>query len=107
MFLSTLALTQRLVHRTVPGINPFGLEPALAQALRASREPVSDSYLSIGVLGLRVLPERKDMPSERPWMAGLARWASTQKPEVEEFSSRQWWRLGLFTRARRPIGERH
>lgn len=91
-FLRTLALTQRLVHQTAPAINPFGLEPIWFALCEQSGGQYPDCYIFIGVLGLRLLPERKDMPSDRSWMTGLARWAATQRPDVEEFS-RRWLAL--------------
>jgi tetratricopeptide (TPR) repeat protein len=88
-FLSTVAMTQRLVHKTAPAIKPFGLEPLWLALCEQAGSQYPNSYLSIGLLGLRLLPERDDMPSDRPWITGLARWAAAQKPELEEFS-RQW-----------------
>jgi hypothetical protein len=88
-FLSTLALTQRLVPKAAPKLNRFGLEPLWLTLCERAGSEYPSSYLSIGLLGLRLLPEREGMPSERPWMTGLARWATAQKPELEHFS-RQW-----------------
>ena len=93
--LSTLALTQRVVLKSDVGVNPFGLEPHWLRLCEQAGSQYPSSYVSIGLLGLRMLPERKDMPSERPWMAGLARWASAQKPKLGDFS-RQWWALKVL-----------
>lgn len=87
-----MALTQRLVHKIASNINPFGLEPLWLRICEQAGNQYPESYLSIGLLGLRLLPDRKGMPSERPWLAGLARWATAQRPQRDEFS-RQWWSL--------------
>lgn len=88
----TMALTQRLVQKTRPDSNQFALEPMWLQLCERAGSHYPASYLSIGLLGLRVLPERKDVPNERPWMMGLALWACTQEPTVERFSQ-EWWAL--------------
>lgn len=67
---TTWALTQRL-----PSIDVSGLEPFWLRVCEQAGEGYPATYLSIGLLGLRSLPERPDCPSERLWMAGLLRWA--------------------------------
>jgi tetratricopeptide (TPR) repeat protein len=89
---STLALTQRLFSTADHGIKGLELEPFWLAICEQAGGALPDSYLSIAILGLRSLPPRKGMPSEGPWMAGLARWGSTQRPDVNEFS-RHWWAL--------------
>ncbi len=94
----TLALTQRLVAGTEPTANPFALEPLWLHICEQAGSSFPSHYLAVGLLGLRMLPEQEGIPSERPWMAGLVRWAIGQTPIVTEFSQ-QWWALkGLYPR---------
>jgi len=91
-FLRTLALAQRVVAEADPEVNPFALEALWLRLCEQAGTAFPARYRDIGFLGLRMLPERDDAPSERPWMTGLVRWAVGQNPSVEEFS-RQWWAL--------------
>ncbi len=94
----TLALTQRLVAGTEPAANPFALEPLWLRICEQAGSSFPSHYLAVGLLGLRMLPEREGTPSERPWMAGLVRWAVGQTPLITEFAQ-QWWALkGLYPR---------
>ncbi|MCH7710204.1 MAG: hypothetical protein IH903_01065, partial [Proteobacteria bacterium] len=96
--LRTLALTQRIVAVADPAVNPFALEPFWLHVCKHAGGALPKHFLGIGLLGLRMLPEREGAPSERPWMAGLVYWAIGQKPTAEEFSQ-QWWALkGLYPR---------
>lgn len=96
--LRTLALTQRIVAVADPAVNPFALEPFWLHVCEHAGGAFPKHFLGIGLLGLRMLPERQSAPSERPWMAGLVCWAIGQKPTAEEFSQ-QWWALkGLYPR---------
>ena len=96
--LRTLALTQRIVTDSDSAANPFALEPLWLRICKRAGTAFPANYLAVGVLGLRMLPEREGAPSERPWMTGLVNWAFGQKPTVEEFSQ-QWWALkGLYPR---------
>ena len=97
-FLRTLALTQRIAADADPAANPFALEPLWLRVCEHAGVAFPKHFLGIGLLGLRMLPEREDAPSERPWMAGLVYWAIGQKPTAGEFSQ-QWWALkGLYPR---------
>ena len=97
-FWRTLALTQRLAADTAPAANPLALEPLWLRICERAGTAYPASYLGVGLLGLRLLPERDGAPLERPWMAGLACWASGQKPAIEKFEQ-QWWALkGLYPR---------
>ena len=94
----TLALTQRRVARAEPTANPFALEPLWLRICEHAGNTFPSHYLAVGLLGLRMLPEREGTPSERPWITGLGRWAIGQSPLVTEFSQ-QWWALkGLYPR---------
>ena len=96
--LRTLALTQRIVTDADSAANPFALEPFWLHVCEQASSTFPKHFLGIGLLGLRMLPERKGAPSERPWMAGLVCWAIGQKPTAKEFSQ-QWWALkGLYPR---------
>ncbi len=90
-FLRTLALTQRLIAAG-EAASPFALEPLWLYICEQAGGAFPKHYLAIGLLGLRMLPEREGMPSKRPWMTGLSCWATSQKPPVKEFE-RQWWGL--------------
>ena len=97
-FLRTLALTQHIVAEVETTVDPFALESLWLRVCEQAGSAFPKHYLDIGLLGLRMLPERKDAPPERPWMAGLVCWAIGQKPSIEEFS-RKWWALrGLYPR---------
>lgn len=97
-FFRTLALTQRVVVGLEATANPFALEPLWLQICEQAGSSFESHYLAVGFLGLRMLPEREGIPSERPWMAGLARWATAQRPSITDFSQ-QWWTLkGLYPR---------
>ena len=85
-FLRTLALTQRIVAEAESTVNPFSLESLWLRICEQAGTAFPKHYLDIGLLGLRMLPEREGAPSERPWMAGLVYWAIGQNPPVEEFS---------------------
>ena len=94
----TLALTQRRVAGAEPTANPFALEPLWLRICEQAGSSFPPHYLAVGLLGLRMLPEREGSPSERPWITGLGRWAMGQTPLVAEFSQ-QWWALkGLYPR---------
>lgn len=95
-FLRTLALTQRIIADVEPAANPFALEPLWLRICEHAGTAVPSHYLAVGLLGLRMLPEREGAPSERPWMTGLGYWAIGQKPTIKDFSQ-QWWALkGLY-----------
>jgi len=96
-YLSTLALTQRLLME-VQDLNRMALEPYWISVCEQSGGMLPETYLSIGLLGLRLLPERTGSPSERPWMTGLARWATVRRPPLKAFTQ-QWLMLkGLYPR---------
>ena len=98
VFWRTLALTQRLVADGNSRMSPLALEPFWLRMCEHSGTAFPANYLAVGLLGLRMLPEREGAPLERPWMAGLVRWAIAQEPTIEEFSQ-QWWALkGLYPR---------
>jgi len=90
-YLSTLALTQRLAGAQAK-LNRLGLEPCWISICEQAGGSLPASYLHIGLLGLRFLPERQDMPNDRPWMIGLARWATVRRPRTDDFA-RQWLAL--------------
>ena len=97
-FFRTLALTQRMVADVEPSANPFALEPLWLRICEQAGSTFASHYLAVGLLGLRMLPESEDAPSERPWMAGLGLWAIGQTPSISDFSQ-QWWSLkGLYPR---------
>lgn len=98
-FFRTLALTQRLVAGAEPTANPFAFEPLWLRVCEQAGSTFAPHYLAVGLLGLRMLPEHPDgIPSERLWMAGLAGWATAQRPSVTDFSQ-HWWALkGLYPR---------
>lgn len=91
-FLRTLALTQRIVAEAESTVNPFALESLWLHVCEQAGTGFPEHYLGVGLIGLRMLPEREGAPSERPWMAGLVRWAVGQKPPAKAFS-RHWWAL--------------
>lgn len=107
-YLSTLALTQRLVSQA-PGITRLGLEPFWVALCEQSGGVLPATYLHIGLLGLRNLPERADAPNDRPWMLGLARWATLRRPAPEAFAKRWYALKALYPRTpafwRRAISE--
>jgi len=96
-YLSTLAITQRLVSRQT-SVTQFGLEPHWISICEQADGQLPAAYLQIGLLGLRLLPEREDMPSDRPWMRGLARWATVRRPPVEAFRQNWWTLKALYPR---------
>jgi tetratricopeptide (TPR) repeat protein len=89
-FYRALAQTQRVVARQTRN-DPFGLEPLWLNLCQRAGTSMPEHYLSIALLGLRTLPERKAVPSERPWMYGLALWAVARAPSSDAF--RQQWNL--------------
>ena len=98
VFWRTLALTQRLVTDAEPTANPLALEPFWLRMCEHSGAAFPTHYLTVGLLGLRLLPEREGAPLERPWMTGLASWAVAQRPPIEQFAQ-QWWALkGMYPR---------
>ena len=97
-FFRALALTQHTVAEVETTLDPFAFEPLWLHVCEQAGSAFPSHYLDVGLLGLRMLPEREGAPPERPWMAGLVRWAVGQKPHVKEFS-RHWWALkGLYPR---------
>lgn len=79
---STWALTQRFVEAGAP----LELEPFWLTMCEGVGDSYPRSYLQIALLGLRMLPERTDVPSERAWLNGLLRWAVARSPSADEFS---------------------
>lgn len=90
-YLSTLALTQRLLQ-DVTDLHRTALEPYWIAVCEQAGGMLPQTYLQIGLLGLRLLPERSGAPNERPWMTGLARWATLRRPPLKVFTQ-QWLML--------------
>jgi tetratricopeptide (TPR) repeat protein len=94
-----LALTQPLVKKAASQDLGVGDLSWLWQRIcRESGGRLPRHYLSIGLLGLRRLPENEG-GSEVPWVAGLAQWALAQNPSAREFKA-EWLALKpLYPRA--------
>ena len=87
--LSTLALTQRVIAASLNSTRQYELMPLWLTICEGAGTLYPRTYLALGLLGLRQLPERPGVANERAWMSGLARWAANLRPSVEEFS-REW-----------------
>ncbi|MFZ1963166.1 MAG: hypothetical protein WAU78_06825 [Roseiarcus sp.] len=97
-YLRMLALTQPLVTKFAPEIGANSLEPMWQRICREAGGRLPRHYLSLGLLGLRRLPET-DEGSEVPWVSGLAQWALAQHPSDSEFKA-EWLALKpLYPRA--------
>lgn len=97
-FWRMLALTQPLVANSAADIDPRGLEPMWRRICREAGGRLPRHYLSIGLLGLRRLPEIEE-GGELPWVSGLAQWAMAQQPSDDEFKA-EWFALKpLYPRA--------
>jgi hypothetical protein len=83
--LTAVALTQTIAAQC-DQVAPLGLEPYWLNICEMAGSSLPQSYLSIALLGLRMLPEREGQPNERPWMSGLAKWAAIQQPPTELFA---------------------
>ena len=66
-----LALTQPIVFESAPNISAYDLMPMWQEVCRQADGPLRRHYLSIGLLGLRRLP---NMRAELQWLSGLAQW---------------------------------
>ena len=86
-----LALTQPIVARAAPAIDPLGLTPFWLHICREAGGSLPQGYLDIGLLGLRRLPEGAS-GSEAPWLAGLAQWALARRPSDSAFKA-EWLAL--------------
>jgi len=85
---SMLARTQPLMLAATPPLDPFGLSSHWLWICESAGTILPESYLGIGLLGLRRLPETAG-GSELPWLTGLAWWADAQRPSREVFLT-QW-----------------
>jgi Flp pilus assembly protein TadD len=93
-----LALTQTLVAKAAPDIDANGLAAMWQRICSEAGGRLPRHYLSIGLLGLRRLPEVGE-GSELSWVSGLAQWALAQKPSDSEFKA-EWLALKpLYPRA--------
>lgn len=88
---SMLAQTQPLTRTATPALDPFALSAHWLWICENSGGSLPESYLGIGLLGLRRLPETKQ-GSELPWLTGLAWWADAQHPSRDAFRT-QWFAL--------------
>jgi tetratricopeptide (TPR) repeat protein len=84
-----MALTQRLAHETDPGIPAHGLLPLWHTICREAGGALPPHYLSLGLLGLRRLPNAE---GDMPWLAGLAHWALAREPSTAAFRA-EWHAL--------------
>jgi hypothetical protein len=93
-----LALTQGLVAKVATDIDANGLAPMWQDICREAGGRLPPYYLSIGLLGLRRLPNVEES-SQLPWVSGLAQWALAQHPSDSEFKT-EWLALKpLYPRA--------
>lgn len=97
-FWRALALTQDIAAKS--GLAPRRLLPfwldICGEAGRRGR--YDESYLTVGLLGLRSLPLGEEAANEEASLHGLARWADTQRPTKKRFL-REWHVLeGAFPR---------
>ena len=93
-----LALTQPLVTEAEPTIDTIDLAPMWQRVCREAGGRLPRHYLSIGLLGLRRLPEIEEA-SEFAWVSGLAQWALARRPSETEFKA-EWFALKpLYPRA--------
>jgi tetratricopeptide (TPR) repeat protein len=97
-FWRMLALTQGLVAKVATDIDANGLAPMWQDICREAGGRLPPYYLSIGLLGLRRLPNVEES-SQLPWVSGLAQWALAQHPSDSEFKT-EWLALKpLYPRA--------
>lgn len=93
-----LALTQDLAEETgLEGrrLLPFWLNICGEAGQRGAYD---ETYLNVGLLGLRRLPLEEDGANEEAALHGLARWAEAQRPDKKRFL-REWRVLeGAFPR---------
>ena len=98
-FYRTLALTQDIA--AAAGLPPRWLLPLWLGACEEAGERgrFDDSYLTVGLVGLRRLPlGEEDSANEEAALHGLARWAARQRPAKPRFL-REWHVLeGAFPR---------
>ena len=98
-FYRTLALTQDIAAEA--GVPPRWLLPLWLGACEEAGERgrFDDSYLTVGLVGLRRMPlGEEDSANEETALHGLARWAARQRPAKPRFL-REWHVLeGAFPR---------
>lgn len=82
--LFALASTQSVVVTSSSG-RAFELEPLWMNILAGGSHSSSDDYISVALLGLRMLPERPGSVPERLWLSGLVHWARHQRPTYQHF----------------------
>nr|WP_294528594.1 tetratricopeptide repeat protein [uncultured Rhodopila sp.] len=82
-----LALTQPLLPRAAAA-EADSLAPLWLEICRQAGGALPRRYLSIGLLGLRRLPDTAN-GKEAPWLAGLAQWAMARRPTDAEFAA-EW-----------------
>lgn len=82
--LFALASTQSVAVTSASG-RSFELEPLWMNILAGEIQSSSDDYISIALLGLRMLPERPGSLPERLWLSGLIHWARHQRPTYQHF----------------------
>src|SRR5271154_1589836 len=93
-----MALTQNSIKKAAPEIEAQSLAPLWQLICREAGGRLPRHYLSIGLLGLRRLPENED-GAEVTWVSGLAQWALAQNPSDREFKA-EWLALKpLYPRA--------
>jgi hypothetical protein len=93
-----LALTQDIAAET--GLAPRRLLPFWLDLCgeAGQRGRYEESYLTVGLLGLRSLPLGEEAANEEAALHGLARWADAQRPAKKRFL-REWHVLeGAFPR---------
>jgi hypothetical protein len=115
--LAAVALTQTIAAQS-DQVARLGLEPYWLNICEMAGSSLPQHYLSIALLGLRMLPERAGQPSERPWMSGLAKWVAIQQPSTEVFAEtwnhlrsqypriNRFWKRAVTATLDQKIGEK-
>lgn len=97
---AALALTQKS-YADLASSKAFALEPLWLDLCRGAGSRYPSSYLSIGMLGLRSLPERVGAVNDQAWLRGLTIWAEEQEPSIHDFGH-QWRAMcALYPRAKK------
>lgn len=81
-YLRMLANTQACLRERFD--DPDGLSPLWLRICADAGRSLPDSYLNLGLAGLRKLPQAANR-GDSPWITGVAEWALANDPTAEQF----------------------